>query len=118
MARIEHKVGERVGAIHHSTSSHLYFLGYGVYEGEQLPVADGNESSLATVMARLNMKNPRIKLDNGDVVWGMECWWGPEDYIKRTLESAAADGRIITDVRIADMRAVPTTAETGEGNVE
>lgn len=22
-----------------------------------------------------NFKNPRIILDNGDVIWGIECWW-------------------------------------------
>lgn len=23
------------------------------------------------------MGNPKIVLDNGDVVWGFQCWWGP-----------------------------------------
>jgi hypothetical protein len=23
------------------------------------------------------IKNPRITLDNGEIIWGMECWWGP-----------------------------------------
>ena len=23
--------------------------------------------------------NPCIELDDGGVVWGMECWWGPEE---------------------------------------
>lgn len=27
-------------------------------------------------------KNPRIDLDNGKTVWGMECWWGPEDAVR------------------------------------
>lgn len=22
--------------------------------------------------------NPKIILDDGEVVWGCECWWGPE----------------------------------------
>lgn len=25
--------------------------------------------------------NPKITLDNGDVIWGYECWWSP---VKRT----------------------------------
>lgn len=31
-------------------------------------------------------KNPRIKLDNGDVVWGAQCWWGPEEQVKNAIE--------------------------------
>ena len=23
--------------------------------------------------------NPCIYLDTGDIVWGMQCWWGPKD---------------------------------------
>jgi len=23
------------------------------------------------------MTNPRIRLDDGSVIWGAECWWGP-----------------------------------------
>jgi hypothetical protein len=24
-------------------------------------------------------ENPCIYLDNGDIVWGFQCWWGPKD---------------------------------------
>jgi hypothetical protein len=29
--------------------------------------------------------NPKIVLDNGETVWGCECWWGPEDKIKNMI---------------------------------
>lgn len=31
-------------------------------------------------------KNPCIHLDNGSVVWGKQCWWGPEDQLKKKYE--------------------------------
>lgn len=31
-------------------------------------------------------ENPRIDLDDGSVVWGFQCWWGPEE---REEEKAA-----------------------------
>lgn len=42
-------------------------------------------------------RNPKIELDNGDVVWGYQCWWGPEE---RWPE--IAKGRTVHDVRIGD----------------
>lgn len=47
-------------------------------------------------------KNPKIELDNGDVVWGAECWWGPEDKIDEQLDLA----KEVRAVRIADSRAL------------
>jgi hypothetical protein len=33
--------------------------------------------------AEIPVLNPRIKLDNGDIIWGYECWWGSaDDFIK------------------------------------
>ena len=28
--------------------------------------------------ARSTIEDPKIILDDGEVVWGCECWWGPE----------------------------------------
>lgn len=40
----------------------------GVYEGDFEYPED-----------ELSAPNPRIKLDNGDIIWGIECWWRPVD---------------------------------------
>jgi hypothetical protein len=38
------------------------------------------------------MTNPRIKLDDGSVIWGAECWWEPMDGLKpHTLEEAQSN---------------------------
>lgn len=26
-----------------------------------------------------NFENPKILLDNGDIIWGIECWWEKYD---------------------------------------
>jgi hypothetical protein len=62
-------VGDRVFAIRNSTETEVFIYGFGVYNGNQkLPKEVGPEG----------MPNPQILLDNGGVVWGIQCWWGAE----------------------------------------
>lgn len=84
--------GIRVGAIldMNQDEGWVRLLGYGTYEGDECPVIDGEE---------FPMENPKIVLDNGKVVWGMECWWGPEDEIKQQLA-----GLKVTEIDIDDAR--------------
>jgi hypothetical protein len=84
------KVGERVGAILGSGDKTVQFLGYGVYEGDFIPVEA--VGGMADVLREVKIENPRIKLDNGSVVYGCECWWGPETAIKSRLERFNAEG--------------------------
>ncbi len=75
-----YKVGERVIAIRNADHGKriVYVYGYGVYEGD-FPFdaeAAGNTVDVARAAGRIS--NPRIRLDSGAVVWGAECWWGPE----------------------------------------
>lgn len=58
--------GIRVYAIRDMDGSTIHLFGFGVYEGDFFNGAVGGS-------------NPRIKLDNGQIVWGAECWWGPEE---------------------------------------
>lgn len=44
--------------------------------------------------------NPLIVLDNGDEVWGCECWWGPIDQWEKVSQ-----GRTVIEVSIAEHRA-------------
>jgi len=41
--------------------------------------------------------NPRIKLDDGDVIWGYECWWGEADKVD-SLEDAQAQTEEIKEL--------------------
>tara|TARA_B100000614_G_scaffold258752_1_gene281829 strand:+ start:83987 stop:84508 length:522 start_codon:yes stop_codon:yes gene_type:complete len=37
-------------------------------------------------MLKTARSNPYIELDNGQGVWGAECWWGPEEEFKKRYE--------------------------------
>ena len=62
----------RVGAIQSADVSEVRLLGYGVYLGDEIhPV--------------LKFPNPKIRLDNGSIVWGCECWWAGEEETKKII---------------------------------
>jgi len=67
-------VGDRVVAVLYVKDNVVYLMGEGVYLGKQVPedTAPGGE-----FFQKLGIVNPAIKLDNGHVVYGFECWWGP-----------------------------------------
>lgn len=98
------KVGYRVGAVFGSVkeTKTLEFLGYGTYMGDEIPVDAGGW--MADAIRESKTTNPKIVLDNGDVVWGCECWWGNEAEVKAALARHAADGWTVAEVRIADLR--------------
>jgi len=76
---MDYEVGTRVGAIAFADGNRVYFLGRGTYVGDRFPPANVNPA------LNMGFPNPKIELDNGDVVWGCECWWGPEDMIDENL---------------------------------
>lgn len=101
------KVGDRVGAMASAGARAVCMFGYGVYEGDHVrpdeapgvfgTIAEIKESAVEVygpekqwtesqrrAFDRL-VANPRIRLDNGDVVWGCQCWWGPEAEIRKTI---------------------------------
>lgn len=71
------EIGTRVGAIQSANAEKVEFYGYGIYEGDQIPSKEENE-----LFNALGISNPKIKLDDGKIVWGFECWWASEQKIK------------------------------------
>ena len=91
------KRGERVFAVLSATPEEVILLGFGVYVGDESSPAPmgfvravfgvttweefdrvvaedtGRETNPAA-----RPTHPKIVLDDGQVVWGPECWWGPE----------------------------------------
>ena len=81
---MSHEVGDRVAAVLSASKTEVQWLGSGVYDG----MVDHPDHGIP---------NPRITLDSGDIVWGMECWWGPEEKMKaKFLE----DERTVIDAKI------------------
>jgi hypothetical protein len=80
------KIGHRIGAVLSADAEEkvVKFLGYGVYEGQAVPVTA--VGWMAEVLSGGGLLNPKLKLDSGETVWGCECWWGPEKDIKAWLE--------------------------------
>lgn len=92
-------IGARVGAILSHDYSQVHLLGFGVYDGEHEPpfgpmgMPKDEYEVLLQEMKRKGLvsqdytwKNPRITLDDGRVVWGCQCWWGPEEAIRKRIE--------------------------------
>lgn len=98
------KIGDRVGAIVGAEDGVVEFLGYGVYAGDFEPPAERREGTVGEQMRKdLGLPprpNPRIDLDNGDTVWGCECWWGSEEKIRKSLEEYDE----IVEVRMVNVR--------------
>jgi len=78
-------IGDRVGAIVSSKGQTVNIFGYGIYLGDQVPTDEvifmgGRYTEMAP-----GLKNPAIRLDNGDVVFGCECWWGSEEKVRQKI---------------------------------
>lgn len=94
------KVGDRVGCFLSVVHDTALLLGYGTYVGDEVPPNEGH-TSLTAYLTGLRQANPKIVLDSGEVVWGCECWWGPEAEIKaecarltRVIQITMAEARL------------------------
>ena len=90
-----------MGAIFGASPDSVEFLGYGVYDGDFIPNGAGG---IGPVCVEIGKTNPRITLDNGKVVWGCECWWGPEEHIKAVLARKKLGGGDVINVDIDEIR--------------
>ena len=88
------EVGARVGAIMSADEKEVQFFGYGTYKGDVVP-----PEGILAMGVPMKAPNPKIELDNGEVVWGCECWWGSEARVKESLGK-----RKIVDVKISEKR--------------
>lgn len=92
------KPGDRVGAIISIAEGKATIAGYGVYDGEH-PVPEEIDADLA----KMKLKNPKITLDDGNVIWGCECYWGSESSVKATLDRLGEGNTV--QVSIEQLRA-------------
>lgn len=94
-----HPAGIRVGAMRSADKEKVYMFGWGVYEGDFVPdEAAGFGAEMAREAGRTN---PRIRLDDGTVVYGCECWWGPVADVEASIQ-----GREVVTVSIEEARAM------------
>ena len=88
-----YKIGDRVGAMVCVRHGIVSFLGFGSYQGDEVPPSDIGGYNFG-------LENPKILLDNGDVIWGCECWWDNEENVKTLLKKAVD----VINVSINDYR--------------
>lgn len=121
MATDDMQPGTRIGAILSAKDGTVRFLGFGCYEGHFLPpgvsipsfddvvsqMGELSEAKLEELRGLYNQhygpngamlrlrQSPRLRLDNGDAVWGGECHWDHEADVRTQLH-----GKQITHVRL------------------
>jgi hypothetical protein len=47
---------------------------------------------------------PRLDLDSGEQVYGVECWWGTEDYVREVVAEKAMEGWFVAPACISRER--------------
>jgi len=90
------KIGQRVGAILGVKNGVVRYFGYGVYVGDEVPPKEAGGFNFG-------IPNPRLDLDNGETVFGCECWWGSEESVRAKLEECDS----IEQISVADARKEP-----------
>jgi len=109
--------GDRVGVILGISDGVIYLLGYGTFEGYEVPPPGERGGGLRDVFHREGRLTPKIVLDNGKVVWGCECWWQDETTIKAMVEIALSEGKNgIVEVDIDDVRFGKTPGKPLKGS--
>jgi hypothetical protein len=78
-------INQRVGAVCCTDKNVIEFFGYGILEGSFVPETD-DIKIFGISLKDINLTNPRIRLDNGEIVWGCECWWDAEANVKKMME--------------------------------
>jgi len=86
METIGKKEVKRVGAFLLKNYDTILFLGYGELVGEEIPVEA--VGWIADCLKKERVKNPKIVLDDGNVVYGCECWWVAEEKMKHVIRGA------------------------------
>ena len=71
------KKGDRIGAIQGINNKNVWLFGYGIYDGDHIPPV--------VAAVGLETTSARLILDNGQVIWSYECWWGLEKNIKNEV---------------------------------
>jgi len=69
------KIGDRVGAMLSCSETEVHLLGFGTYQGVN-PVPGRSPG----------WSSPEILLDNGETVYGYECWWDEEEGVRELLK--------------------------------
>jgi len=74
------EIGCRIGAVLEADDNTISLIGFGVYAGEEVPPAN-----VSPMLHEIGLKNPKLIMDDGQIAWGCECWWGNEEKVKQII---------------------------------
>lgn len=95
------EIGTRVGAILKADEHSVELFGYGVFNGYEVPPFGPfgiDMSDYADIVGKEisgNYKEPKITLDDGSVIWGSQCFWCPEEDMRKMI-----DGRVVKNAKL------------------
>lgn len=100
-------IGKKVLAIHAIDNTHAqaWIFGRGEFLGTFYP--DSAVGALADHIREVDgddARNPKIRLDDGNIIWGCECWWMDVYRGDMWLMEMASHGYEVLDVDINDVR--------------
>jgi hypothetical protein len=90
--------GDRIGVLHSACGETVMLYGFGVYEGDGIPSPEVFIPGIGPA-CELGMKVPKLRLDDGTIIWGCECRWTDEETVQNICE-----GRTIVRVKIGSIR--------------
>lgn len=90
----------------------IYLIGEGTYVGDEIP--DSDAMGLAAIVREGGGTNPKIVLDDGQVVWGCECWWAAKADAQAQIDARLADGWKIEPVNLNAERAEQRAIDEAE----
>ena len=79
------KIGDRVGAIASIRNGVAEIFGFGTYKGALVPNHKDGRGTSADLLKEADVENPTIELDNGELIYGCECWWASEEKIQEMI---------------------------------
>lgn len=101
-------IGDRIGAVLSAKDGIVKLFGYGVYAGDEVPPRDGGW--MAEALHDVGATNPKLVLDDGQIVWGCQCWWGREAATKERFA-----GYQVEHVNMAELLAAQQPTRQGGG---
>jgi hypothetical protein len=96
------RIGDRIGAILGERDGVAEFLGYGVYVADEVPPADA-VGWMAEACREYATPNPKLVLDDGQLIFGCQCWWGQEAAVKKNIAGYEKQGYVIKMITMKEV---------------
>lgn len=92
-------IGTRVGclAFMDKEARKIHMFGWGTYEGDEVPPQEVGAFYIEQPV-------PKLKLDDGTIVYGCECWWGESEKMMEDISRGRQAGFEVVVEDLAALR--------------